>query len=154
MNSAPQLIDLTQVPSETGILVYRVLRGADASGHIDLWNGNDCRVAIVNTIVNKTGISSKSAQPAQASDTIYQGGTEVGMVFGGRRSPTDAMIFEFVEITHSSRLDTRFPFEFNGVILRMVHAQSRVGMDSSRPEDGMVYSGVTAQVIGTVIPKD
>lgn len=37
-------IDLTQVPSETGILVYRVLPGADATGHIDLWNKNDCRI--------------------------------------------------------------------------------------------------------------
>jgi hypothetical protein len=117
-------------------------------------NSNDCRVAIVGTIINKAGISSKPAQPAHASDSIYQGGIEVGKVFGGRRSPTDAMMFQFVELTHASRLDTRYPFEYDGVILRMVQAQSRVGMDTSRPEDGTVYSGITAQVIGNIQPKE
>ncbi len=73
---------------------------------------------------------------------------------GSFRSPTDAMIFEFVEITHASRLDTRYPFDFDGVSLRMISNQSRVGMDTSRPEDGMVYSGVIAQVVGTLRPKD
>jgi hypothetical protein len=37
-------IDLIDVPHETGILVYRVMPGADAAGHIDLWNKNDCRI--------------------------------------------------------------------------------------------------------------
>ncbi|MDB5611588.1 MAG: hypothetical protein JWP25_8488 [Bradyrhizobium sp.] len=35
-------IDMTDVPSETGILIYRV-RAGDAAGHIDLWKNNDCR---------------------------------------------------------------------------------------------------------------
>ena len=37
------LIDLSDVPYETGILIYRVMPGADAAGHIDLWNQNGCR---------------------------------------------------------------------------------------------------------------
>src|SRR5215813_8904036 len=37
-------IDLSDVPAETGILIYRVPPGADAGGHIDLWNKDDCRL--------------------------------------------------------------------------------------------------------------
>jgi hypothetical protein len=35
-------IDLSQLPSQRGILIYRV-NATDASGHIDLWDGSGCR---------------------------------------------------------------------------------------------------------------
>src|SRR2546427_13034022 len=44
MNRTPgSPIDLHDVPHETGILIYRVMPGADAAGHIDLWNKSGCR---------------------------------------------------------------------------------------------------------------
>ncbi len=35
-------LDLSTVPPRNGILIYRV-KGGDASGHVDLWNGHGCR---------------------------------------------------------------------------------------------------------------
>lgn len=35
-------IDLTQLPTQRGILIYRV-HALDAAGHIDLWDGTGCK---------------------------------------------------------------------------------------------------------------
>jgi hypothetical protein len=79
-------------------------------------------------------------------ESIYQGGVIVGKAFG-RRSPTDATIFEFVELTNASRFNPREDFEFQAVRLHFVTAQSRTGMTSSRPEDGTIWEGVIAKVV-------
>ncbi|WP_141688620.1 T6SS effector amidase Tae4 family protein [Bradyrhizobium paxllaeri] len=36
-------IDLTNVPRENGLLIYKV-RVGDANGHVDLWKKNDCLI--------------------------------------------------------------------------------------------------------------
>jgi hypothetical protein len=89
----------------------------------------------------------KSALPPVDLDAILQGGVKVGKVFGGRRSPTNALIYEFVEITNARQFDLSAPFQYHGVILQLIRVKSRVGLDISRPEDGMILRDVTAHVI-------
>jgi hypothetical protein len=35
-------LDLSDLPARRGILIYRV-KGGDAGGHVDLWDGQGCR---------------------------------------------------------------------------------------------------------------
>jgi hypothetical protein len=79
---------------------------------------------------------------------VYQAGIVVGKAFGARRSPTDATAYTFVEITHASQLDMGAPIEFNGLILRIKLVNMKSGVTSNRPEEGTIYEGVTAVIIG------
>jgi hypothetical protein len=85
---------------------------------------------------------------SQATDgVITQAGVVVGKVFGGRRSPNDATVFEFVEITNANQFNPTQPFQFNGVTLLFQSTRSRVGLNIARPDAGMTYGGVVAKVI-------
>lgn len=86
--------------------------------------------------------------PLRGSDVISQAGAAVGKVFGGRRSPADATVYEFVEITNANQLNPSAPFAYEGQLLVLKSVRSRVGLDISRPQDGMVYGGVVANVVG------
>jgi hypothetical protein len=85
-------------------------------------------------------------QPARDSDSIYQAGIIVGHVFGGRRHPNDATRFTFVEITKSGQLNSSAPFQFQNYTMQMERVESRIGMMTSRPQDGVIYSGVVARI--------
>jgi hypothetical protein len=86
---------------------------------------------------------------ASKSDVIIQAGAVVGKVFGGRRSPTNATIYEFTEITNTNQFNARTGFEYDGQLLVIQSVMSRIGLDISRPQDGMIYGGVTAKVVGS-----
>jgi hypothetical protein len=89
-----------------------------------------------------------SPNPTRGPDVISQAGAVVGRVFGGRRSPTDATVYEFVEITNANQLNPSAPFAYAGQMLVLQSVRSRVGLDISRSQDGMVYGGVVAKVVG------
>jgi hypothetical protein len=91
-------------------------------------------------------------KPERDPQAIYQAGIAVGKVFGGRRSPANATIYEFVEIKNANQLNAQAPFEYDGVLLVLQSVQRRVRLDISRPQDGMVYGGVIANVVGTANP--
>jgi hypothetical protein len=61
-----------------------------------------------------TIVINPSASTQVRENAIYQAGVKVGNVFGGRRSPNDATIFEFVEITNANQFNPREPFQFEG----------------------------------------
>jgi hypothetical protein len=88
----------------------------------------------------------ESPKPAPEPDVIYQAGVIVGKVFGGRRSPTDATMYEFIEIKNVNQLNAQAQFEYDGQMLAILSARSRIGLDLSRSQDGMVYGGVIARV--------
>jgi hypothetical protein len=52
-----------------------------------------------------------------AREEIYQAGISVGKVFGGRRSPTNATIFEFQEITQAGQFNLGAEFEYQIMFL-------------------------------------
>jgi hypothetical protein len=87
-------------------------------------------------------------KPVPDLEVIHQAGAVVGKVFGARRSPTDAMVYEFTEIKNSSQFNAQAGFEYDGLMLAIQSVRSRVGLDISRPQDGMVYGGVIARVVG------
>jgi hypothetical protein len=66
---------------------------------------------------NRLVINPTPQQP-RGEEVIYQAGIVVGRVFGGRRSPTDATLFEFQEITQAGQFNTNAEFEYQGFILR------------------------------------
>jgi hypothetical protein len=87
-------------------------------------------------------------KPVPDLEVIREAGAVVGKVFGARRSPTDAMIYEFTEVKNSSQFNAQAGFEYDGLMLAIQSVRSRVGLDISRPQDGMVYGGVIARVVG------
>jgi hypothetical protein len=89
-----------------------------------------------------------TSKPVHDPDAIHQAGATVGKVYGGRRSPTDATLYEFVEIKNANQLNAQAPFEYDGVTLVIQSVRSRIGLDISRAQDGMVYGGVIARVVG------
>jgi hypothetical protein len=86
-------------------------------------------------------------QSAPQPDVIYQAGVIVGKVFGGRRAPTDATVFEFQEITHASQFNYNAEFEYQGYVLRPLSIFSVTDMTSSRPQDGRIVKSLTARII-------
>lgn len=115
------------------------------------------------TSTNQTGVTAGTingnvtintispAQPHKAttnkSDAIYQAGIIVGRAFGARRLPTDATVFEFVEITHASQFNLAESFEYQGLILKVLSVDTKIGLMSSRPEDGTILQKITAKII-------
>jgi hypothetical protein len=93
------------------------------------------------------------AQPAilpylsAVAHEIKQAGIVVGKAFGARRSPTDATIFEFEEITNSQQFNYNAPFEYQGHTLRLIHAETITGLNVSRPQDGRIISRVKAKIL-------
>jgi hypothetical protein len=96
---------------------------------------------------NQINIYPPTAPQAAAGDSISQAGVVVGQAFGGRRSPTDATIFEFQEVTHAQQFNVDAPFQYQGHTLRAVRIETTVGLDSSRPQDGRIIYLMTAKVI-------
>jgi hypothetical protein len=87
------------------------------------------------------------APPAAVEeDSIYQAGVSVGKAFGARRSPSDATIFEFSEITNCGQFNTGAPFTYKGVKLRFVSERNSALMDISRVKDSPIRYGVLARV--------
>lgn len=116
--------------------------------------GNDAPVTQGSgTIYNAPGGTIYAAPPPTAApqrdpESAYQAGVTVAKVFGGRRSPTDATTYEFVELKNANQLNAGMPFEYDGMLLVIQSVRTRVGLDISRPQDGMVYGGVVAKVVG------
>jgi hypothetical protein len=69
-----------------------------------------------------------------AREEIYQAGISVGKVFGGRRSPTNATIFEFQEITQAGQFNLGAEFEYQDYVLKPLHIQTVTGLNISRPQ--------------------
>jgi hypothetical protein len=80
-------------------------------------------------------------------DAIYQAGVAVGKVYGGRRTPTDATLFEFQEITNASQFNMSAEFEYQGYTLKTVSVRTHVGFTSLRPQDGAILTGLLAKVV-------
>jgi hypothetical protein len=91
----------------------------------------------------------QQAKSAREPNAIYQAGVLVGNVFGVRRSPNDATTFEFVEITNANKLNSGEEFEYDGYILKMSSAETKVGLNVMRPDAGMIYTRVIAKIIRT-----
>ena len=85
------------------------------------------------------------AAPTATSD-IFQAGVVVGSAHGGRRLPTNATMFEFVEITNCAQFATNRPFTFEGVRLQFVSEQNSAMMVMGRP-DSPIRFGVLARVL-------
>jgi hypothetical protein len=98
-----------------------------------------------DTVIN--GLIFNSQPPVALDDTIYQAGIVVGKVFGGRRTPNDATLFEFKEITQASQFNINAEFEYQGYILKPISFYSHVGLTSSRPQDGTIITGLLAKVV-------
>jgi hypothetical protein len=90
---------------------------------------------------------SPSRPPVASDDNIYQAGVVVGKVFGGRRSPNDATLFEFQEITHANQFNLGAEFEYQGYILKMISYSGRGGFVPTRPEDGTIVIRLEAKVV-------
>jgi hypothetical protein len=80
-------------------------------------------------------------------DAVFQAGAIVGKVYGGRRSPTDATLFEFREIAQAGQFNMNEEFEYDGYVLKAIRINSRTGLNTSRPQDGTILEGVIAKVI-------
>jgi len=106
-----------------------------------------------NVTVNTTIPSQPHKAEARDMDAIYQAGILVGKVYGARRSPTDATVFEFVEITHASQLNTADVIQYQNYSLRILTLDTKIGMMSSRPEDGTIFQKITAKIITPPIGK-
>lgn len=86
--------------------------------------------------------------PVQHDDNIRQAGVVVGKAHGGRRMPTDATMFEFVEITRAQGFKLEQPFQFQGVNLRVVRFGTLRQLDVSRVADSPLITSIAARVIG------
>jgi hypothetical protein len=105
---------------------------------------------IANSIVNLTvNTATNPHSPAHDIDHIYQAGAIVGKVFGARRSPTDATIYEFVEITQAGQFNLAEQFAYKEFILAAQSAESVTGVDSSRPQDGKIIKKMVAKIISS-----
>lgn len=133
-----------------------VLNGSDCNSFRDL-NITGAKSGVVlnnsnNNTFDRYHYSSEHEPPpawvsAPNSEAITQAGIVVGQAFGARRSPTDATRFEIVEITHAQSLNWEEPIEYQGITLQIEHYDESTGMDSSRPQDGRLFKGITARVI-------
>jgi hypothetical protein len=106
-----------------------------------------CKLTVLTSLQRVLIPQPQPVPEVPASGDAVQAGVVVGKAFGGRRSPNDATTFEFLEITHAQQFNPREPFEYQGIKLLFQSAQSRAGMTSSRPQDGMIYGGVIAKVL-------
>jgi hypothetical protein len=84
---------------------------------------------------------------AQDTNHIYQVGIIVGTVFGARRSPTNATLVEFAEITHANQLDLSKIFIYQGISLHFINAKYRTRLEVTRPQDGTIFYNVTAEIV-------
>jgi hypothetical protein len=81
------------------------------------------------------------------SGNVTQAGVIVGKAFGARRSPTDATVFEFTEITNCGSLNTDAPFFYDGVNLQFIKERDSVMMLMGRAQDSPIRFGVVAKVL-------
>src|ERR1700730_14662634 len=88
-----------------------------------------------------------SPQPPPDSGTIQQAGVVVGNAFGARRSPTDATLFEFTEITNCGRFNLGTPFIYKGVKMQFVREKNSAMLEISRQQDSPIRYGVVAKVL-------
>jgi len=68
-----------------------------------------------------------SAEGSRDPDEIYQIGSSVGKVTGARITPNESKIY-FAEIDNTGNLDRSKTFEYRDYVIRLVSAQSYVGM--------------------------
>lgn len=99
------------------------------------------------TASSKVAAPSHATQSAAPADVIVQSGAAVGKVFGGRRSPIDATVFEFQEITQAGQFNIDAEFEYQGLIFKAMDIKSVTGLKSSRPQDGRIIEGMIAKVV-------
>lgn len=85
--------------------------------------------------------------PRSDADHIYQAGSVVGRVYGGRRSPIDSTVFEFVEITHAGSLNYKEPFQYQGTTLKMVSVENKFDALGGRFQEGTIYQKFIAKVV-------
>jgi hypothetical protein len=106
-----------------------------------------------NVTINTTLPAQSHKAVARDKEAIYQAGIIVGKAFGARRSPTDATVFEFVEITHASQFNPAEFFQYQNLSLKVLTIETKIGLMSSRPEDGTILQKVTAKIITSPIKK-
>jgi hypothetical protein len=85
--------------------------------------------------------------PPADVDAIIQSGITVGKAFGARRSPNDATMFQFEEITHAGRFNAQIPFQYHDVTLQMIQFGSDVRLDAARAEDGRIIRSLVARAV-------
>ncbi len=85
--------------------------------------------------------------PTREKNAIYQSENVVGKVTGDSVY-VEKGIIEFQEISQSANLDLGSEFEFQKWKLRFQHAETMVGLDSSRPQDGRLLFKVTCKIVG------
>jgi hypothetical protein len=88
-----------------------------------------------------------AVRPAIEPDAIYQAGVIVGRAFGARRSPTDATIYTFIEISHADQMNLWAPFSYDGVNMVMRTTESCDGVASDRPSAGKICYNIVAKVL-------
>jgi hypothetical protein len=140
---------LTHLQTAAGILTLIGVGVAIVANLVEL-PATSNTVAQSRSAINagRDAINSGASQRQASSDnSIYQAGVPVGRVFVGRRSPEDAALFEFQEITNASLFNTQAEFEYQDFILTTVSFQMHTGLTSSRPQDGPIISSLVAKVI-------
>jgi hypothetical protein len=83
--------------------------------------------------------------PPPNPNGVYQ---ENGMVGVARGVAINGNTYTFDEITNARQFNTQNVFTYKGVRLRVVSIIGRSGSVAGRNEDGLIFTGVTAVVVG------
>jgi hypothetical protein len=87
-------------------------------------------------------------EPARNPDGIYQNNTLVGTVVAPRITLNESRVY-FDELLNAANLDTKRPFEYRDLILRMISAGGYIGMLVTN--EGVatnVYRNVVCEIVG------
>ncbi len=94
-------------------------------------------------------VSKEPASPTRDPDTIYQNGNSVGRVIGARLILNQSQIY-FDQIENAGNLDKSKTFEYRNYVLRLVRADSYIGMLVSPAGVATnVFQRVLCQIVAT-----
>jgi hypothetical protein len=95
-------------------------------------------------------ISNQSTAPARDPDAIYQNGNAVGRVTGARITLNESRVY-FDQIENTGNLDRSKTFEYREYILRLLRADTYIGMlVTPSGVANNVYQHAVCEIVGRV----
>jgi hypothetical protein len=86
--------------------------------------------------------------PERKPTLLYQNGEETGADVVDAIVDEKAKTVHFREIRKSGGLDTGKPFEFQKFVIHFQSADTMIGLDASRPEQGRIIINCMCSIVG------
>lgn len=141
------MYEVIQIGAKLIIIAAIVLIAAFASFKVWKADLDLSKLFSPSRIVKQSVDDRLSWLPTREKNTIYQSEDIVGKATGASIDEEKGII-EFQEISQSADLDLESEFEFQKWKLRFQHAETMVGLDTSRPQDGRLLFKVTCKIVG------